>query len=96
MSEMRNGHGKAERHAGLPDRGDPADKGPALDGRECARDHHGAMLDDRKREAGAWTEPVGKKIERNIAAARRYPSITSQIIMNTSTSSAPVNTIPNR
>jgi hypothetical protein len=57
------------------------------------------MLDDRKRQAGAWTEPVGKKIERNIAAARvtrMSPSITSQIIMNTSTSSAPVNTIPNR
>jgi hypothetical protein len=47
-------------------------KGPALDGREGARDQHGAMLDDRKRQPGTRTEPVGKKIERNIAAARRY------------------------
>jgi hypothetical protein len=57
------------------------------------------MLDDRKRQAERGPSRLARKssaILRRLAVTRMSPSITSQIIMNTSTSSAPVNTIPNR
>ena len=100
QGEMRNGHGKAERHAGLPDRGNLADKGPALDGRDMRSATTMAlcwMTESAERERGpSRLARKSSAILRRLAVTRISPSITSQIIMNTSTSSAPVNTIPNR
>ncbi len=68
--EMRYRHGNAERHAGLPDRGEAADEGPALHGRERTRGHHGAVLNDGEHEPRPRAEAAGEKVERDVAALR--------------------------